>query len=440
MAEKQFRQKRETLEDRVFGDHELRVSALERRENEDFIVVGTFPTDADTSPDSPPFMNGWGNVGAPYAKTAFHMDVYGKVHLRGALQGGAAGTVAFVLPAEYRPTKSKRFIVSAGLDGTQVATVQVDPSGDVKVVALTTVTGGTAGGVLSGTFPNPGFASDMASQAELDAHINDAAAAHAASAISYAGGTGMSATDIEAAVDELATEKANTASAVMDGDTAGGVLSGTFPNPGFASDMASQAELDAHINDAAAAHAASAISYAGGTGMSATDIEAAVDELATEKANTASAVMDGDTAGGVLSGTFPNPGFAATAWTSYTPTWTAIVTNPVIGNGTIQAAYIQIGKIVFVRVTITGGTTTTWGSGGYAFSLPVAVVSIDFPFGLGMVKDVGIANYSCSSSIADTTHVNMLVDTTGLFVGPTIPISSPGAGDIFSFMAIYEAA
>lgn len=54
--------------------------------------------------------------------------------------------------------------------------------------------------------------------------------------------------------------KANLATAVMDGDTAGGVLAGTFPNPSFASDMATQAELDAHINDTSAAHAAAAIS------------------------------------------------------------------------------------------------------------------------------------------------------------------------------------
>lgn len=37
------------------------------------------------------------------------------------------------------------------------------------------------------------------------------------------------------------------------------------------------------------AHAASAITYAGGTGMSATDVEAAIDELATEKANAGAA-------------------------------------------------------------------------------------------------------------------------------------------------------
>lgn len=191
--------------------------------------------------------------------------------------------------------------------------------------------GAAAGGVLAGTYPNPSFAADMATQAEIDAHINDSSDAHDASAISYAGGTGMSATDVEAAIDELATEKANAADVATDaeltahiddtsdahdasaisyaggagmsasdveaaidelanekqnaGAAAGGVLAGTYPNPSFASDMATQAELDAHISDSSAAHAASAISYAGGTGMSATDVETAIDELATEKQN-----------------------------------------------------------------------------------------------------------------------------------------------------------
>ena len=41
--------------------------------------------------------------------------------------------------------------------------------------------------------------------------------------------------------------------------------------------------LSDHIGDTSDAHDASAISYAGGTGMSATNVEAAVDELATKK-------------------------------------------------------------------------------------------------------------------------------------------------------------
>ena len=35
-------------------------------------------------------------------------------------------------------------------------------------------------------------------------------------------------------------------------------------------------------------------------------------------------------------------------WTSYVPVWTASVTNPVIGNGTITGSYTVIGKTCFV--------------------------------------------------------------------------------------------
>jgi hypothetical protein len=76
---------------------------------------------------------------------------------------------------------------------------------------------GAAGGVLSGFYPNPSFAADMATQAEMDAG--------------------------------LATKAATTDPRLTDARTptgpAGGVLSGTYPNPGFAVDMATQAELNA---------------------------------------------------------------------------------------------------------------------------------------------------------------------------------------------------
>lgn len=163
-------------------------------------------------------------------------------------------------------------------DGSESGGGRAVQDSDVRLTDSRTPSG-AAGGVLSGTYPNPGFAADMATQAELDAHVNDTTDAHDATAISYAGGTGLSATDVEGALDELATEKLDS------GAAAGGVLSGTYPNPGFAADMATQAELDAHINDTTDAHDASAISYAGGSGMSATDVEAAIDELATEKAD-----------------------------------------------------------------------------------------------------------------------------------------------------------
>jgi len=58
------------------------------------------------------------------------------------------------------------------------------------------------------------------------------------------------------------------------------------------------------------------------------------------------------------------------AWTSFTPTWTATTTNPVINNGTIAGAYKQLGKLLFVRYRIVMGSTTTYGSGSWKLRLP----------------------------------------------------------------------
>lgn len=56
--------------------------------------------------------------------------------------------------------------------------------------------------------------------------------------------------------------------------------------------------------------------------------------------------------------------------TAYTPTWTGASVNPAIGNGTIVGRYVKRGRIVDVAIRITMGSTTTYGTGGWFFSLP----------------------------------------------------------------------
>lgn len=77
--------------------------------------------------------------------------------------------------------------------------------GDTRLTNARTPTG-AAGGVLGGTYPDPSFAADMATQAELDAHINDTSAAHAASAIAFTPAGTIAATTVQAAIEEVASE------------------------------------------------------------------------------------------------------------------------------------------------------------------------------------------------------------------------------------------
>ena len=78
------------------------------------------------------YINGWSDVGAPWETAAYLKDPLGFVHLKGLATGGANGTVAFVLPAGYRPGASG---VYGALDsgGASVGGTVVDSSGNVTI-------------------------------------------------------------------------------------------------------------------------------------------------------------------------------------------------------------------------------------------------------------------------------------------------------------------
>ena len=57
---------------------------------------------------------------------------------------------------------------------------------------------------------------------------------------------------------------------------------------------------------------------------------------------------------------------------AYTPAWTAASVNPVLGNGSLSAKYVIVGGLCNIQISLTIGSTTTFGTGEWAFSLPVA--------------------------------------------------------------------
>lgn len=74
----------------------------------------------------------------------------------------------------------------------------------------------------------------------------------------------------------------------------------------------------------------------------------------------------------ILPSDFSSLAALTAAWTDYTPTWTASSVNPAIVNGSIAAHYVQGGKLVHTKGVINMGSSTTFGTGYWILTLPVA--------------------------------------------------------------------
>lgn len=130
-------------------------------------------------------------------------------------------------------------------------------------------------------------------------------------------------------------------------------------------------------------------------------------------------------------------------WIAYTPAWTASTTNPTIGNGTIDGAYMKVGRMVTVRARILVGTTTTAGTGTYFVSVPFAS-SAATPAQLvnALFTDASTANFHRYVGNLPTSSSILQFPTGDGTVaqwGAASPVA-PANGDTFIISGTYEAA
>ncbi|MEU1302782.1 hypothetical protein [Streptomyces shenzhenensis] len=133
------------------------------------------------------------------------------------------------------------------------------------------------------------------------------------------------------------------------------------------------------------------------------------------------------------------------AWTTYTPAWTSAgSTAPVLGNGALTGRYMKIGRIVLCHINLITGSTTTYGTGSYSFSLPVQAASSGMAI-VGTAQYLGTARWAGEiviSSAANTTSAFFPTSATNNaidFMNSSRPETLAASGQLrLSF--VYEAA
>jgi hypothetical protein len=130
-------------------------------------------------------------------------------------------------------------------------------------------------------------------------------------------------------------------------------------------------------------------------------------------------------------------------WTAYTPTYTTGIT---VGNGTVDAKYQQIGKMVNVTFQFTLGSTSAI-TGLPRVSLPVAASSVLYAVvGTTGFGDYGVGVYPALAIFETTTRVYLgAITASGTYAVETAAVSATvpftwTTNDYINFYLTYEAA
>lgn len=142
------------------------------------------------------------------------------------------------------------------------------------------------------------------------------------------------------------------------------------------------------------------------------------------------------------------------AWTTYTPTWGAENGSaPSLGNGTLNADYMKIGRVVHFRILLVWGSTTTGGgpNGNWTFTLPASPASTSWKLTFRPVHAIAAKSggnmYGGSASLATTSGglCRVFRDTFNLNgnawdADASSPFAAWAAADGLHVMGTYEAA
>ncbi len=131
----------------------------------------------------------------------------------------------------------------------------------------------------------------------------------------------------------------------------------------------------------------------------------------------------------------------ASAWSAYTPVWSSNGTPPNIGNGQLIGRNVQVGKTVIAYLKMVIGSTTTFGTGIYSWTLPTPARGTFLFSGSANVDDSGtglfIGNTTPVLSAATVSCYQPLAPN-GSYFDPTHPMTW-AVNDFVSMSILYEA-